>query len=193
MTESERRKLAGQLGEELYVKIFNSIGFEPITNIYLPLRNGGTTEIDMLIADYTGIYPVEVKNIGATIYGKDTDRKWTLSYWNGKKYPMYNPIMQNDAHRKTLERILGMQGYTLSFVVFTDRADLTNVVNKRKDVLVCTPETFIKALNHQVKNAPKVLTLDQLKMIHSKLQAYTNVDEEIKRKHIKYVKKKARR
>jgi hypothetical protein len=189
----KKREKTGELGEELYNLILSDLGFKPLRNIYLPLKNGNTTEIDMLIAHPTGIYPIEVKNYGARIYGNDKMKYWKAYYNNGKGYNLYNPILQNDSHRRVLERVIGFPEKTLSFVVFTDRADLSNVQNSREDVLVCNPKLFKEALYHQILYGEKVLTIEELKKIHKELSKYIGVDDKVKKAHIKYVKKQSRK
>lgn len=189
---TDKTTKTGEMGEHLYTQILNQLGFKPLRNIYLPFKNGNTTEIDLLIAHPTGIYPIEVKNYGAKIYGNDTIKYWKAYYLNGKSYNLYNPILQNDTHRQVLEEILGIKGKTLSFVVFTDRADLTKVQNTRKDVIVCNEKLFIQSLYNQILYGKQVFEINDLKYIHKTLSKYVDVDGSVKKKHIAYVKKRSK-
>jgi hypothetical protein len=40
-----------------------------LTNVYLPKKDGSTTEIDLIMIDETGIYVFESKNYSGWIFG----------------------------------------------------------------------------------------------------------------------------
>lgn len=69
----------GKYGEYLtYKKLEQIKGMHKIlTNVYLPTRNGNTTEIDLIYIHESGIYVLESKNYGGWIFGNEYDKSWT--------------------------------------------------------------------------------------------------------------------
>ena len=111
----------GLLGEYLSSFSLNSVSgtSKVLYNIYLPKRNGKPTGIDLVFIHETGIYVIESKNYSAWIYGNGDDQDWTQVFPNGKKYPFYNPIKQNETHIRALQHVLRnvpSKAYTLSLI-----------------------------------------------------------------------------
>ena len=100
----------GQFGEYLTnfalskVKDYNQI----LNNVYIPIGNGKTTEIDSIMVHKKGIFVFESKNYGGWIFGGIDQKNWTQCFPNREKYKFYNPIMQNRTHINALARVTGI-------------------------------------------------------------------------------------
>ena len=57
-----------------------------LQNVYIPKRNGETTEIDLLYITEKGIFVIESKNYSGYIFGSETNRSWTSTYYAGKTF-----------------------------------------------------------------------------------------------------------
>ena len=50
-----------------------------ISNCYLPLKDSGTTEVDLILIHESGIYVIESKNYSGWIFGSENHKYWTQS------------------------------------------------------------------------------------------------------------------
>ena len=105
----------GKRGEKYTAKKLNRVdrsGYNGMVlqNVYIPKRNGETSEIDLLFITKIGIFVMESKNYSGYIFGTDTNQKWTVSLHVGhgytEKHQFYNPILQNAGHVRALRRVL---------------------------------------------------------------------------------------
>lgn len=73
----------------------------------LYVKNGkyGFAQIDIVVATKVGLIVFEVKDYSGWIFGKGKQNQWTqvLNYGN-QKYRFYNPLLQNEAHIKVLQK-----------------------------------------------------------------------------------------
>lgn len=103
-------RTAGSSGERsIYLTLIREIGVpknQIFRNVYVPTKNGGTSEIDLLVVSKKGLLVFECKNYGGNIYGDAKMKKW-LQYLGHKKSYFYNPLMQNLRHAKNLRLFLG--------------------------------------------------------------------------------------
>lgn len=84
----------------------------------------GTTQIDHIVVAETGIFVIETKNYTGWIFGTDQGREWTQNIY-GKKYPFYNPLLQNQGHVRALSETLRLpEDRFFPVVVFSSRATL---------------------------------------------------------------------
>lgn len=81
--------------------------YKVIDDLYLPLYDK-TTQIDHILVGFFGLLVVETKNMKGEIYGDPKKKDW-LHIVGGKKYNLYNPLMQNQAHIDCLRHILGKE------------------------------------------------------------------------------------
>lgn len=69
----EEWKTVGSSGERILyntmIKKFNIPESQMFRNVYIPTKNGKTSEIDLLFVSKKGIFVFEVKNYGDNIYG----------------------------------------------------------------------------------------------------------------------------
>lgn len=102
-------KKAGDISEaavrSLLINNFNVPTKQILRNVYIPVGNGGTTEIDVLVVSKKGLLIFECKNYGGNIYGDVNMEKW-IQYIGKQKNYFYNPFKQNKTHVKYLKKFL---------------------------------------------------------------------------------------
>ena len=115
----ERAK--GYWGEyKVFSVLFHELDFpnKILVNVELPIENGRSTEIDLLLFSPTGVYVFEVKHYSGKIYGGYNSATWTKYYKHRDSVTFDNPLKQNEYHIRQLKRYLpGVNIY--SYVVFT--------------------------------------------------------------------------
>jgi|WetSurMetagenome_2_1015567.scaffolds.fasta_scaffold66802_2 hypothetical protein len=126
------RKLAN-LDQDSY-KTFNNI---------MLLSDGSTetTQIDQIVVSRYGIFCVETKNYSGWIFGGANQKYWTqVIYHNKEKF--YNPLWQNYAHVKAVEKLfkgkyLQMRVYSLVAFPSADKIKVsgTDFVGYASDVV----------------------------------------------------------
>ena len=90
-----------------------------LTDVYLPLPDGTTTQIDHIVVNRYGIFVVEIKNYSGWIFGDEQSVKWTQAIYKSK-HTFQNPIRQNYRHICALSDCLGIpRNLFVSVVAFT--------------------------------------------------------------------------
>ncbi len=93
-----------------------------IRDVYLPLADGTTTQIDFIIVSEFGIFVIETKNYSGWIFGDAKSQDWTQSLPK-QKSRFQNPLRQNYLHTETLKSTLGLPSeIVFSVVAFSDKA-----------------------------------------------------------------------
>jgi len=159
------------------------------TNIYLPTKDGKTTEIDLLMIHPTGIYVFESKNYSGWIFGDDKGKYWTQSLKGGNKNRFYNPIWQNAAHINALSKALG-NGYSdflYSYIVFSERCELNKITITGPGVVVLKRNRLLNQLRVDMTNRSKVFTKAEMDELEKELSKFHLVDEQMKEAHIQRV------
>ena len=190
----------GLYGEFLIYKNlreFEKQGARFIFNCYLPRENNRTTEIDVIMIWNSGVYVFESKNYSGWIFGHERRKVWTQCLPRGKgqkakKIKFFNPIFQNKLHIKCLKMLL-QQGCPEihSIVVFSDRCTLKDIKthSRYKDVSVIH-RGHVKETVEMINSSTPEMTPDILcDEIYSILSEYTNVSDDIKKKHIEDIEK----
>ncbi len=156
-------------------------------NVYVPL-GGGTTELDIVLVGSTGLYIFESKAYGGKIYGQPEQLNWA-QYLGGSKNVFYNPIRQNENHRRNLARALQISPeYICSIIVFENRADLSNIHPRHSEsFVVCNRNKLLKHLKKLVNSRRPVLELTEMESICLKLAKWSKVNRRTKKQHIKQV------
>lgn len=111
----------GNEGEELVKNFLSNRKEGKLINNLLIKVHGTYAQIDHVYITNTAIYVIETKNYSGTIYGKETDDKWTCVYRNGVKHSLYNPVKQNDTHIARLRELLQDDSIkVIPIVIFTN-------------------------------------------------------------------------
>lgn len=186
---------SGARGEYLIYKELSpwlDAGAKMLFNLYLPKPDGTTTEIDDLLINRAGIFVIESKFYSGWIFGNEGDAQWTQTLPAGRqkseKNRFPNPVRQNKGHIAALQRIVGNDVPIFSVVVFSDRCELKKITVNSPDVAVIKRESLWQlVLSRSEKSALDGGKIDEL---YLKLYPYSQVSEDVKRKHIENIGRK---
>ncbi|WP_214779487.1 nuclease-related domain-containing protein [Exiguobacterium sp. s22] len=178
----------GLFGEYLCVAEIESKFFQPLilTNLYLPhpLKQGRTTEIDVVFINQAGVHVIESKNYSGWIFGRARDQYWTQTLPRRKKHRFFNPIKQNELHLKAIEDVLGLdRAHLHSWIVFSNRSTLKQI--ESTEVPVLNRQQWIKEL---ITYQDFVFDLDEQVRLYEILYSFTQVDATVTLKHIEDIK-----
>jgi len=180
----------GNYGEFiLYRKLIRIFTKELVlTNVYLEGKNTDTTEIDLLAISTKGIYVFEMKNYAGYIYGSEKDTHWTQVFNSRTKNKFYNPIRQNYAHQKALEKYLGVsEDSIVPIVVFSNRSKLSKI-NISRDTVVLEISDAMKYVKMAEKYRNASLSVLDIKKYLGLLVEKTLMDNETKKSHVEQIK-----
>lgn len=115
-------KQKGKRGEKLVASRLRkglSDEYRILNDVYLPLPDGTTTQIDHIVVSQYGVFVVETKTFSGWIFGDEKSKKWTQSIYR-KKSRFQNPMRQNYRHICALADNLGIdKSYFTGVVAFT--------------------------------------------------------------------------
>ena len=163
-----------------------------LTNLYIPRRNGSTTEIDLIMINEKGIYVFESKNFSGWIYGDETKKNWTQTFSNQKKIKFFNPIWQNNVHMNALKEVLDlhMSDFYKSYIVFSERCTLKKLYVESANVTILKRNKLLLHIKKDMLAAGNKFTVDEVNRLESTLKRYANATGETKEAHIQNIKQK---
>lgn len=174
----------GEMGEcQLIRKLSGCLGQGRILHhVYVPLKNGGVTEIDVILINENGIAVFENKHYSGTVYGNYSDPCWRHLF-EGRSYDIYSPVLQNRNHIKALTELPGMQNYknvVYGIVTFSGKEEFkVNRLDRDKDK-VC----HISHVCEIVKKRTPFLTKQEIEKIYQAILPLTQATKEQKQNHI---------
>ena len=180
--------LNGEYSLYQYLQPFESMGCKFLFNLYIPKDNGKTSEIDVIMFHYKGLFVIESKNYSGWIFGNENNKQWTQTLPVGRgrshKEHFYNPIMQNATHIRAVRKYISDTIPIYSVIAFSDNCTLKDVTVK-SNVIV----TYYSDLQRKIKLKLSeinnyTMTLELMNETYSKLSQYANVDEYTKFQHI---------
>lgn len=95
----------GKQGENIVIDFLQSKRDGLLINNLTLKINDSYSQIDHVYITDKAIFVIETKNHSGLVLGKEEDRQWTVIY-GPKKFPMYNPLKQNETHIKMLQKAL---------------------------------------------------------------------------------------
>lgn len=161
-----------------------------LTNLYLPRKKGGTTEVDLVLVCENGIYVIESKNYSGWIYGSENARYWTQVLNKNHKERFFNPIMQNSGHITALKQVLGLEDEVFrSVIVFSERCELKKIEMESEDILVIKRNQLFRLMKEECENGERQLTEREVdEIFFRKLLPFSHADQETKDDHIRRMK-----
>lgn len=172
----------------LYLKSFENKGAKFLFNVYVPKGDGKTTEIDVLMICYNGIFVFESKNYSGWIFGDESKTMWYQILPVGRgvsnKESFYNPIKQNRKHVEHIKLLLDITVPVWSIVVFSDRCSFKNVLLENNDVSVIHRSEAYSLVSDIIANSSRtVLSEIEIDKIYKKLYPYSQVDGKTRIEH----------
>ncbi len=193
-TSSSSRGAAGERRLEFILESLDAMGFEGhcLNNVFVPRKNGSTTEIDVLFITRKGLFVIESKNISGYIFGHENRRNWTSTLYAGRrwygnkvnKYHFFNPIWQNKSHINALKNYCG-DITAFSIIAFGNNCELMDVSWDPDHVTVCHYSQFKKEIRRIWDTAPDLYTDEEVEEIYQKLAALDKSEETVE-KHLDY-------
>ena len=105
-----RPRVCGAFGETLLVAVLrrklDASIYHVLNDIYLPLDDGSTTQIDHVVVSPFGVFVIETKTYKGWIFGNPRDAQWT-QVLHRRKSRFQNPLRQNYLH---VQRLMGLTG-----------------------------------------------------------------------------------
>lgn len=140
-----------------------------------------SSQIDHIIINKNGIFVIETKSCGGTVFGKENARTWMQYLKGGKvKNLFYNPILQNKSHIKYLSKILEIdESLFTSIIVFTNA-----FLKTKTETIVGYPDIIEKSIYSKTDN---IISIDQMNCIHNKLLSCKYNPKINENQHIKNV------
>ncbi len=166
-----------------------------LKNLYIPMKNGKTTEIDLIYITSKGLFVIESKNFAGYIFGNENQKYWTSTLYAGRgfwgigkveKHKFYNPIWQNRTHVNSLQNYLGNVNM-FSFVVFGNDCEIKSMTYDPRYVCVCYESTLRRNIEEIWKQMPDVLNPIEISNIYNRLIPFTYADATVKRMHINQI------
>ncbi|MYH34117.1 MAG: LysM peptidoglycan-binding domain-containing protein [Gammaproteobacteria bacterium] len=120
----------------------------PLLNNVLLRSGGGTAQIDHILISPAGVFVIETKDMGGWIFASPGQQRWTQTFRAGrwsrmmgiksKRFPFYNPLLQNEGHAKALVKLGVVKPWEIRPVaVFVGDAELK------------TEEKFVRFEEHE--------------------------------------------
>ena len=173
----------------------NTFGKPGITlnNVYVPRKDGRSSEIDLLYITCKGVIVVESKNYSGFIFGNEDYKNWTVTLYAGKdwigrkqveKHQFYNPIWQNRTHINSLKRYLNEEIPMYSLIVFSNRCQIKELSWSDPNVYICHADGVTGTVSEIWRENPDALDDEMIADIESRLLPLTNVSSQEKRQHV---------
>lgn len=187
----------GQAGEMQIYNVLEQLEGQKaiISNCYLPLKDSGTTEVDLILIHESGIYVIESKNYSGWIFGSENHKYWTQSLPNhsgqAEKYQFYNPLWQNETHVRCLKSLLQNNEVPYySYVVFGNNCEIKNLHLVSNRHRVTYYRYLLGELSENARSVGRCLTDEQINAFYSLLLKFTDASAEQKARHIEDVRAK---
>jgi hypothetical protein len=163
-----------------------------ITNLYLPKKDGSTTEIDLLMLSAKGIFIFESKNYSGWIFGDETSRYWTQTLSGRQKNKFFNPIWQNKGHINAFKSVTGVENdsFYKSYIIFSERCTLKKINVISPNVKVINRYDLLQAIKGDIEGSPCILSREDTELLFRQLLQYSKADTAVKETHIKGIRRK---
>lgn len=149
-----------------------------LMNLNVPVGNGKTTEIDLLMIHETGFYVFEAKHYKGTIYGDDKGEIWTQYFRTVKNSVFRNPMLQNEYHLSALKKLFPSVPVK-SIIVFTNDDCDIRVDNSNVNISLCNLNNLIMNVTNSFECSTKRYTMEEIDKMFLELSKYSQMQEEI--------------
>lgn len=194
--KSFKNRIKGTYGESKLEKSLDFLDFLGyngycLRNVYVPRKDGSTSEIDVVYITTKGLFVIESKNYSGFIFGNERDRYWTSTLYAGKnwlgfkkvlKNRFYNPIWQNNSHISALRNYCG-NIESFSIIAFGNKCEFKDVSWESDNVTVCYYSELKKSIKKIWNNSPDLYDEQTIEDIYKKLSTLDK-SRETKQRHI---------
>ena len=191
-----KNRIKGTYGESRLEKSLNLLDFFGykgycLRNVYVPKKDGSTSEIDVLYITAKGLFVIESKNYSGYIFGNESNSFWTSTLYAGKnwlgfkkvqKNRFYNPIWQNNGHISALRNYCG-DVKAFSIIAFGNNCRFKDVTWTSDNVTVCYYSELKKIVRKIWNNNPEIYDQQDMDRIYHDL-ASLDSSSETKKRHI---------
>ena len=182
----------GQYGESIIKQKLTSLNNNGISgkilqNLYIPVGNGNTSEVDLVFITKKGIFVIESKYFSGWIFGNDKDQFWMSMLSRKEKNRFYNPVLQNATHIKRLKYYLKQKNLETPFfsiIVFSDHCELKKITVSSIDVAVIQARKLYGLIESVWNASPDLLSSDEVDAIYNSILPLTQVDKMVKERHV---------
>lgn len=160
-----------------------------LSNLYLPINKGSTTEVDLLWVSTHGIFVFEVKHYSGWIFGNERNQYWTQVLKGGHKSRFYNPIWQNKTHIAALRSLLYpmYMGPLFNVIIFSDHCTLKDVSYHSDRTTVVQQEELVHYLLMMMDSLPTIIDTDRVDLIAAHLRPYGEASSDVHHMHIQSI------
>lgn len=124
--------------------------YKILSNIMLPSGgNTTTTQIDHIVVSNYGIFCIETKAHRGWIFGSKYNDYWTQVIYK-KKTKFYNPLKQNFAHKKAIEKLIGDKYPNISVISLVAFPSADKLKISGTDCVGCARDIVNKIKNYSV-------------------------------------------
>lgn len=190
----------GRIGEARLERKLDSLDFWGyhgycLRNVYVPRKDGTTSEIDVVYITPKGLFVIESKNYAGYIFGDERYKYWTSTLYAGKnwlgfkkvdKNKFYNPIWQNNSHISALRNHCGFVE-AFSIIAFGDNCELKDINWNSSNVEVCYYSEIKKVIKRIWNNVPDVYDEATVNRIYKDLLSLDS-STETRVKHVNDIK-----
>lgn len=101
-------EIKGSKGEKYVKRLLEELdsSYTVFHDLYVPNKQGSTTQIDHVVTSPFGIFVIETKHYDGWIFGNEKQKYWTQVIYK-RKEKFYNPIWQNFGHIEALRNYMG--------------------------------------------------------------------------------------
>ena len=184
------RGLFGEYDIFMQLRWYENYGGRFLYNVYLPKKDGTTTEIDIVFLTPKGIFVIESKNYRGWIFGREDYLYWTQTFNKNAKERFYNPIKQNETHIKYIKQYIKAEIPVYSVIVFSDECNLTKVPPPKGNTIIINRRDVNAAIKYVLDKNRDFITYRQLDEIQKELFPYSQRTKKEKEKHIEDIKNK---
>lgn len=173
-------EVKGKVGEMIVANYLSQLPaneYHVFNDVLLEIGNT-SCQIDHVVISKCGIFVIETKNYGGTVYGNEYDNYWK-QYLGDTRNKFYSPLKQNRRHIQVLEQCIGCsQDSFVPMVVFSRNCYLK--VNTTSPVLYA--DTMLDMIRDHKES---IISENDIKKIEERIIGSWNPSYEARLRHKK--------